>query len=130
LTGLPTPPRSTPATWRYSALPLALSSSGGTILHFTDRVFLAWHAPESGTGAAGMIRIYFTGRGDTGIVMIVQLIGIGLNVAFLINNLAWQPMMIGIGMAVAMLVGRTQGAERPDLSRMFAARLHFRYRTL
>ncbi len=39
------------------------------------------------------------------------------NVAFTINSLAWQP-MIGVGMAVSMLVGRAQGAERPDLSRL------------
>ncbi len=36
--------------------------------------------------------------------------------AFTINNVAWQP-MIGISMAVSMLVGRSQGAARPDLSR-------------
>ena len=39
------------------------------------------------------------------------------NVAFTINSLAWQP-MIGVSMAVAMLVGKAQGAERPDLSRI------------
>lgn len=38
------------------------------------------------------------------------------NVAFTINNVAWQPMM-GISMAVSMLVGKAQGAGRPDLSR-------------
>ena len=38
------------------------------------------------------------------------------NVAFTINSLAWQP-MIGVSLAVAMLVGKAQGAERPDLSR-------------
>lgn len=39
------------------------------------------------------------------------------NVAFTINGLAWQP-MIGVGMAVSMLVGKAQGADRPDLSRL------------
>lgn len=39
------------------------------------------------------------------------------NAAFIINNIAWQP-MIGISMAVSMLVGRAQGASRPDLSRL------------
>lgn len=38
------------------------------------------------------------------------------NVAFTINSLSWQP-MIGIAMAVSMLVGKAQGADRPDLSR-------------
>ncbi|MCC8179880.1 MAG: MATE family efflux transporter [Planctomycetes bacterium] len=38
------------------------------------------------------------------------------NVAFTINSLAWQP-MIGISMAVSMLVGKAQGANRPDRSR-------------
>lgn len=38
------------------------------------------------------------------------------NVAFTINSLAWQP-MVGVSLAVAMLVGKAQGAERPDLSR-------------
>ncbi len=39
------------------------------------------------------------------------------NVAFTINNVAWQP-MIGVSMAVSMLVGKAQGAGRPDLSRL------------
>ena len=39
------------------------------------------------------------------------------NVAFTINSLAWQP-MVGVSMAVSMLVGKAQGAERPDLSRL------------
>ncbi len=43
------------------------------------------------------------------------------NVAFTINGLAWQP-MLGVGMAVSMMVGRAQGAERPDLSRLVMRR--------
>lgn len=43
------------------------------------------------------------------------------NVAFTINTMAWQPMM-GVSLAVSMMVGRAQGAARPDLSR--SAMLH------
>ncbi len=43
------------------------------------------------------------------------------NVAFTINNVAWQPMM-GVSMAVSMLVGKAQGAGRPDLSRQAMVR--------
>lgn len=39
------------------------------------------------------------------------------NVAFTINSLAWQP-MIGVSLAVSMLVGKAQGAGRPDLARL------------
>jgi MATE family multidrug resistance protein len=62
---------------------MVLSNSGGTILQFTDRMFLAWHAPESvaGAGVAGMISICFIGlfcgvTGFTG-VFAAQYLGSG-----------------------------------------------------
>ena len=45
----------------HYALPLVLSNSAAVFLQFIDRMFLAWHAPESvaGAGTAGMIGICF-----------------------------------------------------------------------
>jgi len=45
----------------HYALPLVLSNLGGVMMHFVDRLFLAWHSPESvaGAGTAGMIAICF-----------------------------------------------------------------------
>ena len=41
------------------AFPLILSSSAWTILHFVDRIFLAWHSPEAiaASGPAGFLHV-------------------------------------------------------------------------
>lgn len=92
----------------YYALPLVLSNLGGVLMQFIDRLFLAWHAPESvaGAGTAGMIAICFIAfcvatTGFTG-VFAAQYLGSGRPER--LGPAIWQGWYLALGFGVATLL--------------------------
>lgn len=91
----------------YYALPLVLSNLGGVMMQFIDRLFLAWHAPESlaGAGAAGMIAICFIAfcaatTGFTG-VFVAQYLGSGRPER--LGPAVWQGWYLALGFGAVSL---------------------------
>lgn len=92
----------------YYALPLVLSSLGGVMMHFVDRLFLAWHGPESvaGAGMAGIVALCFIAfcAGVTGFTGVFAAQYLGSGRPERLGPTIWQGWYLALGFGLVTML--------------------------